>query len=101
MMTYRRGEIGQILTEEKDEIPADKEEGLLRWHKAMELRFLKGEDEDFDYQKVDSNEDYDDRRVEEREEEERWFAEEEPSWLAESENSPKDELRGETGIQDY
>ena len=99
---YRRGVDGQILTEEKDEIPTGKEDGLLRWHKEMELRFLKGEDGDFDYQKVDNNEEYDDRRVEEREEEEKWFEEEEPDWLVDNENGVKDILiQGETGVQDY
>ena len=102
MMTYRRGEDGHILTEEKDEVPIDKEDGLRRWHEEMELRFLKGEDEDFDYKMVDNNEEYDDRRVEEREEEEKWFEEEEPNWLVECEHGSENKLiQGETGIQDY
>ena len=92
-----------IVAEEKDEIPRTKDEGLQRWRKEMELSFLRGADADFNYAEVDGNEAYDDRVVQEREEEERWFEQEEPSWVEEGEqDSEKAEgLTGQTGVQDY
>ncbi|KAA6413757.1 MAG: hypothetical protein FRX48_02118 [Lasallia pustulata] len=103
IMTYKRGADGEILAEEKDEVPANKAEGMQRWRKEMELRFLRGQDGDFDYTTVDESEEYDDRSAEEREEEEKWFAEEEPEWMVgEDNNHPvATHLKGETGVQDY
>ena len=103
IMTYKRGADGEILAEEKDEVPANKEEGMQRWRKEMELRFLRGQDGDFDYTSVDESEKYDDRGAEEREEEEKWFADEEPEWMVGEENdhSVATQLKGETGVQDY
>lgn len=103
IMTYKRGTEGEILAEEKDEVPANKDEGMQRWRKEMELRFLKGQDADFDYTSVDESEEYDDRGAEEREEEEKWFAEEEPEWMVgEGIDHPvATRLKGETGVQDY
>ena len=80
----------------------------MRWRKEMELRFLTGEDEEFEYGEVDENELYDHKGVQEREEEERWFEEEEPTWVGkgdevapgEATNEAKD-LLGQTGIQDF
>lgn len=106
-MTYKRGTDGEILAEEKDEVPANKEEGMQRWRKEMELRFLRGQDGDFDYSSVDESEEYDDRGVEEREEEEKWFAKEEPEWMVDEDHdhdhdgSVDARLKGETGVQDY
>lgn len=106
-MTYKRGTDGEILAEEKDEVPANKEEGMQRWRKEMELRFLRGQDGDFDYRSVDESEEYDDRGVEEREEEEKWFAKEEPEWMVDEDNDHDNDgsvdahLKGETGVQDY
>ncbi|KAF6225554.1 hypothetical protein HO133_009554 [Letharia lupina] len=103
VMRYRRDASGNILAEEKDDVPKNKEEGIQRWRKEMELMFLRGADPDFDYKEVDESEDYDDRGVQEREEEERWFEKEEPSWVEESdEDSGRAEgLTGQTGVQDY
>ena len=102
-MTYRRGHDGRILAEEKDEVPISKEEGMRRWQKEMELRFLRGGDEDFEYSDVDTNEEFDDRGVEEREAEERWFEQEEPEWVTGQEEyvSAENVVQGETGVQDY
>ena len=94
-MRYRRDDKGEIIAEEKDEIPPTKEEGMQRWRKDMELRFVSGQDAEFDYEKVDEDERYDDRKSIEREKEEEWFAEEEPS----SEHGIQ--LQRQTGIQDY
>jgi len=70
-ITYKRGPDGQIVAEDKDEVPQSKEEGLEMWRKQMEWRFLKGGDTDFDYSSVDNNEAYDDHTAEERDEEEK------------------------------
>ena len=97
-MRYRRDASGEIVAEEKDEVPKDKEDGMQRWRKEMELMFLRGDDGDFDYKGVDENEEFDDRGVQEREEEEKWFEKEEPSWV---EEKKYEGLMGETGVQDY
>ncbi|EEA23951.1 conserved hypothetical protein [Talaromyces marneffei ATCC 18224] len=100
MLSYRRGPNGEIVAEDKDDIPANKEEGEQRWRWEMEMRFLKGADYDFDYETVDENDEYDDWN----EEQERYFDEEEPEWVFDKEqagDAQKEELTGETGIQDF
>jgi len=62
----------------------------------MTIRFLNGEDEDFDYEEVDKNGEWD--LIERKEEEDRWFDEEEPEWDGKDAEEVKS---GETGIQDY
>ena len=100
--TYKRGDGGEIIAEEKDEIPKDKEEGLNRWQKQMELMFLRGDDQDFDYSSVDQSEEYDDRGLEDREVEEDWFEEQEPEWITDCEGSDQTKaLTGQTGVQDF
>lgn len=107
-MRYVRGRDGEIIAEEKDEVPRSKQEGWDQWRKEMELRFMSGEDEDFDYGSVDSNEEYDDRKVQEREQEEAWFDAEEPAWVSaggmemygEDHSVPKG-VTGQTGVQDF
>ena len=100
--TYKRGEGGEIIGEEKDEVPKDKEECLSRWRKQMELMFLRGADQDFDYSSVDQSEEYDDRGLEDREVEEHWFEEQEPEWITNGEDSDKSKaLTGQTGVQDF
>lgn len=104
LMQYRRDASGGIVAEEKDEIPMNKEEGMQRWRKEMELRFLKGDDTDFDYRTVDESEEYDDRGIEDREEEEKWFEDESPAWVQEDENgtpTADKAITGQTGVQDY
>ena len=44
----------------------------------MQNKFLQGEDAEFDYNDVDTNADYDNLKLREREDEERYFDEEEP-----------------------
>lgn len=104
-LTYKRGPNGEIVAEDPDEIPLNKEDGQRRWHDAMEQRFVRGEDVDFQYTTVDDNEAYDDRGIEEREEEEKYFAEEEPEWVLDGAGVGKHEkpkhLEGETGVQDF
>lgn len=95
-VTYVRGADGEVLPEDPDEIPKSKEEGFERWKFEMTLRFLRGEDQEFDYKSVDENGEWDE--IEKMEEEERWFDDEEPEWLA---DPGKETLDGETGIQDF
>jgi len=99
----KRDEAGKIVAETEDEVPASKEEGMERWRREMEMRFLKGEDAEFEYVAVDESEEFDDRGTEEREEEEKWFEEEETRWVAgsEEEGSTEESLRGQTGVQDF
>ncbi|KAF3406940.1 hypothetical protein DPV78_001527 [Talaromyces pinophilus] len=96
MLSYRRGPNGEIVAEDEDDIPANKEEGERRWRWEMEMRFLKGADYDFDYETVDENDEYDDWN----EEQERYFDEEEPEWIFDKEegNIQKEKLTGETGM---
>ena len=103
LMRYRRDASGSIMAEEKDEVPKNKEEGIQRWRKEMELMFLRGDDPDFDYRGVDQSEEYDDRGIQEREAEEKWFEKEEPRWVGESDQDAGtiEGLKGQTGIQDY
>ena len=93
---YRRSEKGQILAEERDDIPTSKEEGLQRWRAEMESRFVRGNDRDFRYEDVDTNDIFDDEATLEREREEEWFMEEEPSLVEGGKVTG-----GETGIQDF
>ncbi|KAG9685754.1 hypothetical protein KCU77_g24270, partial [Aureobasidium melanogenum] len=72
-----------------------KEEGLAKWREYVEMRFLRGEDQDFDYKLVDEDESYDDLEWERREREESYFGQEEAEFVGEGEK------QGETGIQDY
>ncbi|KAJ9666271.1 hypothetical protein H2201_003705 [Coniosporium apollinis] len=97
MTSYRRGPNGEILAEEKEDVPLTKEEGWERWKWEMEQRFLGGRDEDFEYRAVDESEEWDDKREEEREKEEEYFGEEEPGWMLEDGRK----VTGETGVQDF
>ncbi|KAL4872438.1 hypothetical protein BDV12DRAFT_143312 [Aspergillus spectabilis] len=99
MFSYARGPNGEILAEDRDEIPKSKEDGEKAWRWEMTMRFLRGEDDDFDYTGVDGNEEYDDLS----EEQERYFDDEEPEWLVEESegNDVTSRLQGETGVQDF
>lgn len=96
-LSYARGQNGEVLPEDPDEVPRSKEDGFERWKFEMTLKFLRGEDEDFDYQDVDAGGEWDE--IENRDVEERWFEDEEPEWLGEEETG--DTVGGETGIQDF
>ena len=93
LFTYRRTPDGEIVAEEKDGSPLTKADGLQRWREAMEMRFIRGADDDFDYKEVDENEAYDDHKIEEQEAAEKYFDEEEPRFLQQAQR--------ETGIQDF
>ena len=95
-VSYVRGENGEVLPEDPDEVPKTKEEGFERWKFEMTLRFLRGGDQDFDYKEVDEGGEWDE--IESKEAEERWFDDEEPEWVGEE---GVESVGGETGIQDF
>lgn len=92
----------------------DKEAGLRQWRWEVEMRFVRGQDEEFDYAVVDQGDSWE--RDEERERQERWFEEEEAAFLSADDTEAGDhgngehevketkrrrELQGETGVQDF
>ncbi|EFR01435.1 hypothetical protein MGYG_04442 [Nannizzia gypsea CBS 118893] len=99
LLTYSRGPNGEILAEDADEIPTSKAEGEERWRYEMEMRFVKGADDQFEYGDVDGCEEYDDMS----EEQERYFDEQEPEWIVDDAGGGRGELAltGETGVQDF
>ncbi|KAF7718815.1 Uncharacterized protein PECH_005853 [Penicillium ucsense] len=99
MMSYARGPDGEILAEDRDDIPASKEEGEKAWQWEMGLRFMRGDDPDFDYKIVDENDDYDDWT----EQQEKYFEDEDPEWVVGEArgDDARSQLQGETGIQDF
>ncbi|KAF2184061.1 hypothetical protein K469DRAFT_709949 [Zopfia rhizophila CBS 207.26] len=99
LFAYKRGSRGEILAEEKDEVPTTKEEGREWWVDEMRQRFLRGDDDDFDYRTVDGSDKYDDPE-EERDIQDAYFDSMEPDWDTDGEGGEKI-LTGETGIQDY
>ncbi|KAI7227257.1 hypothetical protein KC330_g8489 [Hortaea werneckii] len=98
-MVYHRAPDGSILAVEADasERAQNREEGVQRWREMMEQRFLRGEDEEFDYVGlVDGEEGYDDLDEERRRGLEDWLDGEEAEFVGVT-GGP----RGETGIQDF
>lgn len=96
-LQYTRGSNGEILANDGD-LPESKEEGQKQWRRLMELRFLSGQDADFDYREIDDNEAWDDKTQEERDFEDAYFDKEEERWVLEE---SVEQLSGETGIQDF
>ncbi|KAM7201436.1 Coiled-coil domain containing protein (DUF2052) domain containing protein [Naviculisporaceae sp. PSN 640] len=88
-----------------------REEGLEMWVTFLRERFIRGGDEDFEYDTVDNDDEYD--VLERRDQEEAWYDDEEPGWASDDGDSPHNGdggnarrrvervLEGETGIQDY
>jgi hypothetical protein len=99
LFTYGRGPDGEILEEDKDDKPLTKEEGKAWWVDEMTQRFLRGDDEDFDYKTVDTSDKYNDPE-EERDIQEAYFESMESDFDTDGEGKEK-VLTGETGIQDY
>ncbi|KAJ8117894.1 hypothetical protein OPT61_g1011 [Boeremia exigua] len=98
LFIYTRGPQGQIVEEDKDEVPMTKEEGKAWWMDEMTQRFLSGADDDFDYKTVDENDMYDDEK--ERDIQDAYFDSMESDFDSDGEGKEK-VLTGETGIQDY
>lgn len=80
-----------------------KEEATVRWTEFLVERFVRGGDEDFDYDVVDFDDSYD--VMERRDAQDAWFEEEDPDWVSEPEDAELGNQRqkrtGETGIQDF
>ncbi|TWU74215.1 hypothetical protein ED733_003097 [Metarhizium rileyi] len=76
-----------------DAAAGSKEHGVELWREFLRERFIRGGDEDFDYTRIDGNEEFD--VVVRRDEEDRWFDDEEPSWVGHGGEA------GETGVQDF
>lgn len=47
---------------------------------AMQDKFMRGEEEEFDYSTVNTNDEYDDLKIRERDEEERYFDDDIANW---------------------
>jgi hypothetical protein len=93
-----------LQAEDEEEAPKTKEEGWDRWQREMTLKFLNGDDADFEYKDVDEVEEYDE--IDRREREEKWFEEEEPEWAdgisgEVEDGKEKKGTGGETGVQDF
>ncbi|KAF2023499.1 hypothetical protein EK21DRAFT_80741 [Setomelanomma holmii] len=99
LFTYNRGPQGQILEEDKDDVPMTKDEGRAWWVDEMTQRFLRGGDDDFEYKNVDVNAKYDPPE-QERDLQDAWFESMESDFDSDGEGKEK-VLTGETGIQDY
>lgn len=99
LFTYTRGPRGEIHEADKDEVPMSREEGRAWWQDEMTQRFLRGDDDDFDYDKIDASHAYDDPE-EERDIQDAYFDSMESDFDTDGEGKEK-VLTGETGIQDY
>jgi hypothetical protein len=80
--------------------PTTRAEGVVRWQDFLRERFVHGGDSDFDYNRVDMDEDLD--VMERRDLEEEWFDEEEAQWASDADHDTSETmLTGETGVQDF
>ncbi|KAL1296703.1 hypothetical protein AAFC00_000178 [Neodothiora populina] len=97
-LVYKRDAAGSIIAVEQDEEdrPKDRQQGLDKWRYAMEQRFLRGQDHDFDYGQVDGNDEYDDWEEETRRRQDDYFDQEAAEFVGEEISRT-----GETGIQDF
>lgn len=96
-MTYSRAPDGSITAVEQDEGERAQgaEDGWEKWTDAMGLRFVRGDDVDFEYATVDGNDEYNDRAQEEQKHLESYLNEEEEQFMGEGRPT------GQTGVQDY
>lgn len=96
-LTYTRAPDGSIIAIEQDESERAKgiENGWEQWKDVMELRFLRGDDVDFDYTTVDENDEYDDRIEEDQKQLEAYLEDEEERFVGGGMPT------GQTGVQDF
>ncbi|KAK5727133.1 hypothetical protein LTR15_003025 [Elasticomyces elasticus] len=96
-IAYQQASDGSITGVEADgdERAASREEGRVRWDDAMRQRFLRGEDDDFEYATVDENDMYDDRSEEDQRQLEDYLAKQDEEFVGEGKPV------GETGVQDF
>ena len=82
--------------------PTTKEEAKEQWEEFLRDRFIHGRDEDFEYAKVDENDEYD--VLERKDQEDAWFEDEDPGWASEGDGGgvgSERRIEGQTGIQDF
>ncbi|KAK3719906.1 hypothetical protein LTR37_004029 [Vermiconidia calcicola] len=96
-MVYSRAVDGSItgVEQDDDDRAVGRADGWEKWKSVMGLRFIRGDDGDFEYAAVDEDEGLDDRGEEERTKLEEYLDAEEESFVGEG--SPI----GQTGVQDY
>lgn len=96
-LIYTHAPDGSITGVEQDENDraTDRADGVEKWREVMELRFLRGDDRDFDYEAVDESEEFDDREEEDRKSLEEYLDGEVEEFVGEG--SPA----GQTGVQDF
>ena len=94
-VAYRRNEDGSITGVEVEDEGLDRVRGWQIWTDLMGQRFMRGDDDDFDYNFVDNNEDLDDREEMDREHLDIYLKGEDEKFLGDGTPS------GETGIQDF
>lgn len=86
-----------------DQPVSEKGQGQQHWRDYLEFRFVHDLDDEFDYSKVDQDEDLD--ALQHKDAEDVWYDEEEPSWVDEDGDAQWEDdskqRKGETGIQDY
>lgn len=66
----------------------------------MRLRFLEGQDEDFDYSEVDTNDEYDNLEILGQDEEDKYFDDEEPQMMSSS-DSRQENMLTDSEEEDY
>ncbi|KAF2803269.1 uncharacterized protein BDZ99DRAFT_169906 [Mytilinidion resinicola] len=93
---YYRQTNGVIVSVDKGEEEMDREEAKEAWRFEMKWRFIRGEDDQFNYKTVDENVAYDDPE-EERELQDAYL----DAADDDTEMGDNVELTGETGIMDY
>ena len=69
--------------------PQTRDEGRARWEAFLRDRFIRGGDEDFDYSRVEGDDELDVLKLEEREE--AWFDEEDPAWVGDDDEDDEEE----------
>lgn len=83
------------MEQDENDRATDRADGVEKWREVMELRFLRGDDRDFDYEAVDESEEFDDREEEDRKSLEEYLDGEVEEFVGEG--SPA----GQTGVQDF
>lgn len=66
----------------------------------MRNRFVEGRDGDFEYESVDESDEYDDKAEEDRVALDQYLEDEEPAFIDDNGHG-KEDLEGETGVQDF
>lgn len=96
-LIYSRARDGSIMAVEQnvEDRAQDRDDGWEKWVELVGLRFLRGDDVDFDYATVDDNDEYDDRDEEGRRTLETYLEGEEEEFVGQGRPT------GQTGIQDF